>query len=190
MTSTQLRQQAWRDTTAGRPHQPVPEAKDLDRGADGPAALAREARVVTIEGRAKGSAASERITVRRYRDECQVDSLNTRGQIGDRLWRAGMFFRGAWLTSVQMSRVCATYSAHSPGGHGDDLPVRRIEARRRVNEALAALPSGPEQAAVVGVCGMDEPCAGRLRALQAALETLARHYDIEADYCRGYVRRR
>lgn len=174
-----------------RPLKAMPIA--VDEGAEGLAALAgnpQEETVTVFPGEVDGVERIRSIPVRRKRIECRLDALNSKGQLTDRLWRAGIEFRGLWHAQVAASRVTASF-----GGGGGGRPqlepaeVREL-ARQKVKRALTFLQGGgagegyAHADAVIAVAGQDESCAGRLKHLQAGLRRLADIWKIADDFCR------
>lgn len=153
---------------------------DDDRGAEGPAALARTVEVVEIGGRSRGSAApGEVVVVRRLRCECHLDTLLARGSdiawlgIDHTQWRAGLRFRRLWLASNRGPRLVARYEPRVPASSDHQVPGEgSIAARAELGAALKVLT--PEQwQVVVRVCGCDQAAGkGRLGVLRAGLDRL------------------
>lgn len=148
-----------------------------DRGADGPAALARDAEIVTIGGAARGSVAVERIEVKRVFATTLA-----------RLWRLGLIdavdllvgdrFAALWRQSAGDPRVVARLDGAPPGRTVADGAGRALDARAVLNRASDCV-SAFEWATLVSVCGMDQQAAGRTNTLKSGLAILAREWGYE-----------
>jgi len=130
----------------------------------------RGARDVTIEGRARGSIATERVTVRRV-CECEVDRLFAQHHLSRDQHRAGSRFRAAWMASayrgVSMMRLEAkTRVAPSVA------PQEAYADARAVLDAASGVVTPDQWLALVAVCGEDESAKRRLKVLQAGLDVL------------------
>jgi hypothetical protein len=132
---------------------------------------------------APGSRARGKAVARRYTVECVLDAYNARGQLVDRLWRAGMKFRGDYLRATGRPRVTADYGQRIGKGHAADAIEAKSDAQKRYDEALGVLPLSM-RGVVIGVCGENEWAAERMRLLHQALEVLAAHYRVDVTYCR------
>lgn len=157
-----------------------------DLGADGPAALTRPVEVTeVVYPPGPGSKGARKAVARRYTVECHLDALNMRGQLPDRLWRAGMMFRGYWLRARKPTAVTAAYGDVRGGSSQMQDLEKREHCRDRITEVMEVLgPHSYEWHALASVAGEDEACAGRLRDLQSACRILAAHWKVPADYCR------
>ena len=156
---------------------------DDDRGAEGPAALARTVTVVEIEGRSTGSASpGERVIVRRLHVECKLDELLMRGSdiawlgIDHRQWAAGMRFRRLWLTANRGPRMVASYAPKAPANADRLVPGEaNAGARAELGAALKAL-TAEQWAAVVRVAGCDRAVGqGWLAHAQGCARPPGRH---------------
>lgn len=142
-----------------------------DRGADGPAALARHSEIVTIGGAARGSVAVERIEVKRV----FTTTLAT-------LWRLGLIdgvdllvgdrFAALWRQSAGDPRVVARLDG-APAGRTVADGVDRSSDARAALEAVSSRVNPPEWAALVSICGMDERASGRVSVLKSGLAVAA-----------------
>ena len=156
-----------------RQSQPVADP-EADRGSDGPAALARASRMVTIGGASRGSGntPTERIEARRYEVECRLDLMRARG-LEDRLWRAGIMFRRYWRTMHGSSLRISTYDERQSRGKVSLLDIeQRTEAEAQILLAYTVL-SVAQRMAVVAVAGEDEAVGTRSETLHRGLGALA-----------------
>lgn len=141
--------------------QPSPDAVP-DRGADGPAALARPSAVRAVEpGSGHGT-----VDVREYRDVLVIDAMLARGRLTADEHAAGLALHLAWRTAGFDKRTTGQYGGASGGdGTGDSAKwhalVGQVPAECRV--------------VVVSVCGANQPPTSPRaeRALRAGLACLA-----------------
>lgn len=154
-----------------------------DYGTTGQAALKRERYLANTEGRALSTIRGEVILAVRYKDECKLDVLNSRGYVTDRQWRAGWLFRREWLMGHIQPAVCGAY--REPTGRSSGLHVSEARAEaRRASAASQGAVTAKCWDVVVSVCGLDENAGGKTRLLCEGLDDLAKHYDVPGDYCR------
>ncbi len=122
---------------------------------------------------------------RRYVDECHIDLLNSRGQLPDRRWKAGVTYRKYWLAYHGSPAVIAGYGeslGRSTGLHESEYMTL---ARQQIDAAHGAV-TNDEMLAMQAIAGQDECCYGRLALLQSACLALADMWDVPVDFCRGY----
>lgn len=148
--------------------QPSPDAVP-DRGADGPAAMARESRIRAIEVEGEGRAGYAQVDVREYRDVLAVDRLLNKGLITPDEHAAGVALLAAWKPAYG-KRVTGLYGG--TGGSGEP-----IAARERWAALIGRVPAR-YQNVVISVCCADDrgqmPTSDRmLLAVKAGLACLA-----------------
>ena len=157
-----------------------------DYGATGPAALARVSRLTTV-ATGRTAIGGEKVEVRRYRDECEVDGLNSRGFLTDRQWRAGVRFRTIYRAAVKQPRVCATYGQFVARGATLEASEAQADARNVLAGALDVVPAHLRET-VVSIAGENQSPKGRARMLAEALDYVADFFDVPRDYCRHHER--
>ena len=128
-----------------------------DRGADGPASLARTSRIKVIDARSGGSGKAPAIKteVRRYECECRLDYLRSRGTIDRSQWKAGMIFRRAWLATRVGAIRTADFGDRVQRSLGPVALDARSEAMFLMDEANRILPAAALPV-IKSVCGEDE----------------------------------
>ncbi len=152
----------------------------LDPETLAPAMAARRSRLVTVGGRAKGSVATVRETVRRYACECQLDALRETRRIDDRQWQAGMRFRGTWRRTRRGERVTADYGSVGCGrSMSDEISKGAEEAELEVSEARTWMPP-MHWCVLTAVAGENEDVGNdrRMLLLRNALDILATQWGI------------
>lgn len=140
--------------------QPSPDAVP-DRGADGPAMLARDGHVRAVEpGAGHGT-----VDVREYRDVLVIDAMLARGRLTADEHAAALALHQAWRAAGFDRRTTSLYGGASGGdGTGDSAKwhalVGQVPAECRV--------------VVVSVCGANQPPTSPRaeRALKAGLACL------------------
>lgn len=148
----------------------TPDARDL--GPTGPAAMRRPATMETIEGKARGSVATDRIEVKRHTDAHLFDRLHNAGQIWDRLWEAAHKVLEMWGESGLEPKQSGSYAPrgwnHGHDDESDDYDTA-MEQFRRLLGGCSVAHANILHAACLG----EHPGIRRLATLQAALGDLA-----------------
>lgn len=141
--------------------QPSPDAVP-DRGADGPAMLARDGHVRPIEpGGGHGT-----VDVREYRDVLVIDAMLARGRLTADEHAAALALHQAWRAAGFDRRTTGLY-----GGAGGDGGSTGASA---MWHGLVAKVPAECRVVVVSVCGANQPptCPRAERALKAGLACL------------------
>lgn len=151
------------------PRPPPARATDRedDRGADGPAALARESRIRPIEVEGAGRAGYAQAEVREYRDVLVIDAMLARGRLTADEHAAALALHQAWRAAGFDRRTTGLY-----GGAGGDGGSTGASA---MWHGLVAKVPAEHRVVVVSVCGANQqPTSPRAeRALKAGLACLA-----------------
>lgn len=146
----------------------------MDTGADGPAALARDSKIVITGGKARGSVAAEATEAKRITCECTIDTLFAQHHLTRTQWQAGVKFRRLWLLSARRAAVTGRYGQQMPRatGDADGAAGRSSDARAQIDAAIREM-GQIRSAAVIAVAGEDEGARGRLKPLAEGLDVLA-----------------
>ena len=165
----------------------------IDLGADGLAAQARAWVERPIHAPGASYSREARVWVRQYRDECVIDTLNSRSdqwRLSDRQWRAGCLFRGKWLATRHANPTTAGYGERVAGRGTADMLGYSSDCRAALDALCEHMPE-PEWMAVCAVAGEDERAKGRWHLLVRGLDRAADWWDVPGDYRRWvHIRRR
>lgn len=152
----------------------------------GPALQSRPSHIALIEGKARGSVATDRITVLRYGDTTLYDRMHVACQISDRQHQAADRLGRMWTAAGLNQQVCASmelmrsdevepFDAPEETSQADpDEPTARDRYRRLMRHAGTAY-SLRVEAMLTG----DHPGIRWLATLQAALDYFADEFGLE-----------
>ncbi len=157
----------------------VREAEDLDHGPDGQAAAARPSAIVTIEGKARGSTSSERITVRRYSDNHPWDHYDRGGLLTERQLKAGWNLTRLYSQGYTPMLALPSYGCRAGASMSEEEDVLRSMARKEYDKLASLIPHSCRHAMACMVRGEFPRMTDRLRYLREACDVLADAMQIE-----------